>query len=194
MSWLYTIQKKVFTFIGDVKWSGILHPFWFTINAHNYRLKGSRYREIIKVIQPGDILLRRFEGYVDKWLIYGFWNHAGIYIGEDRVIHAISEGVLNEDILDFMRTDHMTILRKKKMTNKEMLKAILKAKNVVGSPYDFGFDFENANRFSCTELISHCFKDVVVPKRNLLSLGKKVIVADDIFNSPELEVIWDSRT
>lgn len=196
MGLLYSLQKHVFGFIGDIKWSGIAHPFWFTINATGYKLKGEHYRKLIKRLQPGDIFIRRFEGYIDKWFIPGFWNHAGLYIGDDgenkeQVVHAVSEGVIQEDILNFMRTDHMLVLRLTKDKNGNgRATAIEKAKAVVGRPYDFGFDFKDTNRFSCTELVAYCYPGVVTGKKRF---GKTVIVADDFFASKKLTTVWDSR-
>lgn len=69
MGLLYSLQKHLFGFIGDIKWSGIMHPFWFTINATGYKLKGEHYRKLSLRLKPGDIVIRRFEGYIDKWFI-----------------------------------------------------------------------------------------------------------------------------
>ena len=195
MGLLYSIQKHVFRFIGDIKWAGIKRPFWFTINATGYQLKGEHYRRVMEIIQPGDILIRRFEGYVDKWLIPGFWNHAGVYIGDDegkpaQVIHAVSEGVIQEDLLNFMRTDHMLILRAPSGKKGRKAKAAIeKAKKVVGAPYDFGFDFADTHRFSCTELVAYCHPGLVTGKKRF---GKYTIIADDFKNCDKLTTIWDS--
>ncbi len=195
MGFLYKLQKTVFRFIGDIKWAGIAHPFWFTINASGYKLKGEHYRKVIQIMEPGDILLRRFEGYIDKWIIPGFWNHAGLYVGDvdgkpEQVVHAVSEGVLQEDFLNFIRTDHLIILRpppgKKGLVKQGAIKKALK---VVGSPYDFGFDFNNTDRFSCTELIDHCYPGLVVGKKRL---GRRTVVADDFANCEKLKTIWNS--
>jgi hypothetical protein len=196
MGMLYNLQKALFGFIGDIKWSGLTHPFWFTINATGYKLKGEHYRKLITRLQPGDIFIRRFEGYIDKWFIPGFWNHAGLYIGDDgdykeQVIHAVSEGVIQEDVLNFMRTDHMLVLRlATDKKGKSAAEAVKKAKSIVGCPYDFGFDFKDTNRFSCTELVAHCYPGIVLGKKKF---GKEVIVADDFFNSDKLSTVWDSR-
>lgn len=195
MGLLYNIQRYVFTFIGDIKWSGIKRPFWFTVNGIGYQLKGEHYREVVKIIKPGDILIRRFEGYVDKFFIPGWWNHAGIYIGDDgdkpeQVIHAISEGVIQEDLLNFMRTDHMCILRAAPGKGwKNVKAAIKKAKAIVGQPYDFGFDFKDTHRFSCTELAAYCHPGLVEGKKRF---GKYTLIADDFKNSDKLKVVWDS--
>ena len=187
----YKIQKALFTFIGDIRWHGLLHPFWITINAKTFRLKGKHYREVEQLIQPGDIVLRRFEGYVDKVLIPGFWNHAGIYVGEidnekHQVIHAISDGIVVDDLIDFMRTDHVVVLRAPKEQREE---AINRSKTTIGSEYDFAFDFKETLRFSCTELIGYCYYKIIKGKKRF---GRMTIIADDILETPDLKVIWTS--
>lgn len=196
MKLLYKIQKSLFRFIGDIKWGGITHPFWFTVNAMGYRLKGEHYRTVINLIQPGDILIRRFEGYIDKWFIPGWWNHCGIYVGEvdgkpEQIIHAVSEGVIQEDFLNFMRTDHMMMLRLKDPDqNPERIKQSIQiATSIVGKPYDFGFDFKHSNRFSCTELVAYCYPGII---RTTKRLGKQTIIADDFANANTLTTVWDS--
>lgn len=189
---LFKLQKCIFRFIGDIKWAGIAHPLWFSINAVSFRLKGKHYRDLENIIQPGDILIRRFEGYVDKWLIPGWWNHAGIYIGEiddknHKIVHAISDGVVVDDLIDFMRTDHMIVLRAPEDRREE---AISKAKNAIGSAYDFAFDFSETLRFSCTELISYCYDGMIKGKKRF---GRVTVVADDIVKTKRFDVVWDSR-
>lgn len=190
--WLFKLEKVIFRFIGDIKWHGLFHPFWFTINAKTFQLKGKHYRELEKLIQPGDIVIRRFEGYVDKWLIPGWWNHAGVYVGEvegkdHKVVHAISDGVVVDDLIDFMRTDHMIVLRAPDGNQEE---AVRRAKAAIGSEYDFAFDFTETVRFSCTELVSHCYPGHITGKKRF---GRITVVADDIVETPTLEVVWDSR-
>jgi len=188
----YKFKKYIFRFIGDIKWTGVRHPLWFVINAKTFQLKGKHYRKVEPLIKPGDIVIRRFEGYVDKWLIPGWWNHAGLYIGptkdgEHKVVHAISDGVIIEDLIDFMRTDHMIVLRAPCFYRGE---AIERAKKAVGSEYDFAFEFSNKLRFSCTELIGHCYDTLIIGD---IRFGRETIIADDIINSPGLKVVWDSR-
>ena len=188
----FKLKKWIFRFIGDVKWAGVLHPFWFVINATTFRLKGKHYRDLNEIIRPGDIIIRRFEGYVDKFLIPGWWNHAGMYVGEvdgknHKVVHAISDGVVVDDLIDFMRTDHMIVLRAEDWRRED---AIKRAKDAVGSDYDFAFNFNETLRFSCTELVSHCFPEVIKGKKRF---GRYTVVADDIVNTKALTVVWDSR-
>lgn len=189
---LFKVEKAIFKFIGDIRYHGLLHPFWITINAKTFQLKGKHYRQLEKLIQPGDIVIRRFEGYIDKFLIPGWFNHAGIYVGDiddkvHKVVHAISDGVVVDDLIDFMRTDHMIVLRAKEDLQDE---AINRAKTVVGREYDFAFNFKETLRFSCTELIDYCYPKTIQSKKRF---GRTTVVADDIVETDSLEVVWDSR-
>ncbi len=187
----YKVQKSVFRFIGDMKWHGILHPFWITINAKTFQLKGTHYRELEKLIHPGDIIIRRFDGYVDAFLLPGFWNHAGIYVGQNgntshQVIHAISDGVVACDLIDFMRTDHMIVLRPPSDMVEE---AISRAMGIVGEEYDFEFDFKGHSKFSCTEVIDFCYPHLIQLRKRF---GKMTIVADDIVACDKFTKVWKS--
>lgn len=190
----YKIQKTLFTFIGNLKWHGLCHPFWFTISAQSFKLKGKHYREVEKLILPGDIIIRRFEGYVDKWLIAGWWNHAGIYVGDidgknHQIVHAISDGVVVEDLVDFMRTDHMVVLvAPAELRDEAIRRAIL----AMGSDYDFAFEFNDSLRFSCTELICHCYQNDKWVIQGKKRFGRYTVVADDIVSANHLKVIWTS--
>lgn len=192
---VYRFQKKIFTFLGDIKVFGWTHPMWFGINAHGYKLKGAIYRKLRDLLQPGDIILRRFDGYLSSYMIPGFWNHAGLYVGNvgekpEQVVHAVSEGVLQEDFLNFIRTDHLIILRPNPgKKGKVRQGAIDKALKVVGSPYDFGFDFDNSDRFSCTELIDYCYPGLVEGKKRF---GRRTIVADDFAKCKKIKTVWNS--
>jgi hypothetical protein len=186
----YFLWSKFITFVGDIKFFGWKRPFWFVFNAPGYRLKGEHYREVIKIIKPGDVLLSRSEQYLDTHLIPGFWTHAGFYFGgtKERVIHAISDGVIIEDIINFMRTDVLVVLRPREHY---IERAIALAKSMINMEYDFIFDFSDKNRLSCTELIYCCYPRLIQPRKRM---GKMIVVADDIFFDTEsFTVIWDSR-
>ncbi len=200
MQLIYKFQKSLFRFMGDIKVFGWKHPLWFHINAHGYKLKGQHYYTIRELIHPGDILIRRYDSYLSSYALPGFWTHCGIYIGNDndnpeQVIHSISEGVVQETLVEFMRTDHMLVLRfdnghSAGHKERKIQRAIQEAKSIVGKPYDFGFDFENSDRFSCTELVAYCYPYLVEGKKRF---GKIRIVADDFVQATDLAIVWDSR-
>lgn len=186
---IYRAWSKFITFVGDIKFFGWKRPFFFVINAPGYKLRGEHYRQVIKLIQPGDVLLSRSEQYLDTYLIPGYFIHAGFFYGgtKERVIHAISDGVLIEDIINFMRTDVMVVLRPHEH---HIERAIALAKSMVNMEYDFLFNFNNSNRLSCTEMIYVCYPRLIYPQKRF---GKMVIYADDIYHNKNFTTIYDSR-
>ncbi len=117
------------------------------------------------------------------------FNHAGLYIGgeKEQTIHAISDGIVCEDILNFLRTDHLVVLRPPADL---VPAAIEKAHKIVGKEYDFSFDFLRHDRFSCTEVIDYCYPNLIKRRKKW---GKQIIVADDILACPSFKIVWDSR-
>jgi hypothetical protein len=89
-------------------------------------------RQLISA-KPGDILVRGFKNYLDGYFIPGYFSHAGLYVGpvvekdkelvhrprgkklfrpgEQMVVHALAEGVLMEDLIQFCRCDYLAVLR-----------------------------------------------------------------------------------
>lgn len=50
-------------------------------------------------MQRGDILLRRYDGYVNTLFTPGFWGHAALCVSANDVIHAVGVGVVREDLM-----------------------------------------------------------------------------------------------
>jgi hypothetical protein len=124
------LRDRLLTIFGDIK--VYRHPLFLVYDPGGYQLRGGDLRALLDLLQPGDILVRGFTAYLDGKLIPGYFSHAAIYLGhvghgdrelvpegargrfrtgEQMVIHAIAEGVLMEDILDFGRCDRLAVLR-----------------------------------------------------------------------------------
>ncbi len=125
-----SVRDRLLTVFGDIK--VFRHPLWIVYDPGGYRVKGRDMRALLDLLKPGDILVRGFTAYLDGKVIPGYFSHAGLYLGEttpadlahvpekarDRfvtgkqvMIHAIAEGVLMEDVLDFGRCDRLAVLR-----------------------------------------------------------------------------------
>jgi len=183
-SWMIKFFSKIYFFKT---------PFFLIYNPHVHKVKGHECRQICNKIKVGDILLRRFDGYLSSRSVPGFWSHAGLYIGRHRVVHAIGKGVVNEDILDFMRTDHAVILRFKDKDDERTLKVIQRALELVEERVGYDYEFEDDNgMLYCTELINevhdnifrHEFKDIA---------GNNVINPDNIYECDILDNIIEFR-
>lgn len=132
-----TLLQKFLTIFGDIKifrW-----PLFLLYHPVGYGVKGEDVREVIDTVRPGDILVRGYRDYLDGHFIPGYFSHVGIFVGElteaDRpdlektaaalgkghqshfrtgkqmVVHALAEGVLTEDVINFCRCDYMAVLR-----------------------------------------------------------------------------------
>lgn len=270
---MWNVLRNTFlTWFGKLKY--FHYPFFIVWDPGSYQLKGNDVRELIGLLQPGDILLRSYNNYVDGLFIPGQFSHVGLYVGhiveaqriqagsllqdavkregaqkffktgQQMVIHAMAEGVQMEDILTFSRCDYLVVLRlpeqlKIRHTGKEVAagkllrmpgfqvnklkrsergihESLHKGENVdraevispacemalglLGSEYDFGFDFTNFDTFSCSEFVYYCYRSVdhylhlrPVPHR-FMYFFKGTGIAPDDYLSTGLQGIWASRS
>jgi len=170
------------------------YPCFLVYNPQHYKLKGKDFSAVSEKIKPYDVVLRRFDKYLDNGFIEGFWNHAGICTPAYKILHAIAEGVVEESLFDFMKADHICILRPRfKYAPEELYKRL---ENVTGKEYDFSYDFSNGDRLSCTELIREIFTGqehgIPYSTLNYFLFSRKVILPDSIY-SANFEVKYDSR-
>jgi len=161
MSVFYKIKKAAIKWFGNIQ--VFKYPSFIMFGHTAYEMKGEDVRDIINIIQPGDILLRRYNHYLSGLMIPGYYTHAAIYMGNNKVIHMLGDGIDKQDILTFCRCDDVAIIH----CNEEQISkaAIKKARDlyVKGVEYDFSFDFSDSTRFSCTEVIDYFFDK---PKMN----------------------------
>lgn len=159
------------------------YPFFVFLGGRSHLIKPRIYLDVITKIQPGDIILRAFDGYLDSILIPGKWNHSGVYIGEWEidgkkynhvVAHALGDGVRYDHLLDFMQTDHIKILRYPKMSDAKVKKIKKKAKTIIvdkNTPYDYLFELDD-NKLYCHEFTAVCLKEVMPNFDKIIKLEK----------------------
>lgn len=179
MVW-YTIKTKLISFFADIRlyWCGII-----LFGDSHYKIKGPHQRQILDLIQPGDVLLRRYNHYVGSVLVSGHYSHAAMYSGDNKVIHMLGDGITQEDILVFMRCDDMALLRCK--DSDLALPAAQKAKEQLEKDIEYDYDFTDApDKFYCTEFVSFCFG---YPE--FYNKEGKYIYPDD-FLASIFDVIW----
>lgn len=173
-----SIVKRFVKYFGNVQIKPC--PLFLTWCGSGYKIKGDIQRKIINELEPGDILLRRWDYYISNWFIPGYWSHAGIYAGGNTVIHATpSDGVHEEDILSFLRADAIAILRIPNRTDEKCQNICRKLKEALGRNYDHAFEGTSDSRFYCFELVAYCLE-----KTDGVDLGRKdTILAKDIEKS-----------
>lgn len=182
MNTFYKIKSAFLSWFSDIRFykGGII-----LFGDSHYELKGPDIRAIINHLQPGDIMLRRYNHYLGSVFIPGYWSHMALYLGDNTVIHMLGEGVTKEDILTFTRADDLCILRAR---DPELIEyALIKAENIYCKhiEYDYNFDFEDGTKMSCTELGLICFN---YPPFNSRS-NKKMVLPDDYLDSI-FDIVW----
>jgi hypothetical protein len=125
------VLQKFLTIFGCIK--VFRFPFFMIYDPRTFAIKGKQTREVLNLLQPGDILLRNYANYLDGYFIPGTFSHAGFYIGkvtpedvknysgvanpaevdtgEQMVIHSMARGIFVEDVINFCRCDGMAVLR-----------------------------------------------------------------------------------
>ncbi|MCJ8345519.1 hypothetical protein MJH12_08260, partial [bacterium] len=137
MTTWYRFKRWLFTLVGDIAIMGWNSPVWVVYKPPAYKFKGDEYYQCVCMItqgklQKGDILLRRYDHFLDRQFIPGDLNHGGVYVGKDEdgvhsVIHSLSGGVFKESVFNFMRTDHFVVLRPRNIEKKDQEEAAAKA-------------------------------------------------------------------
>jgi PKD repeat protein/cell wall-associated NlpC family hydrolase len=88
-------------------------------------------------IQPGDLLLSRSVNPVFPLGAIDFWTHVGIYVGNGKVVEAISNGVVETDITswDYPNKTCVELLRVHGANDTVVEGVITFVKNQIGMPY-----------------------------------------------------------
>jgi len=186
------IKNSLLNILGDLKY--YKWPMFIVYDPSEYAIDGEKSREIMKVVRTGDLLLRRYNHYLDGCFIPGKYSHTGIYVGDGKMIHAVAEGVSYCDILEFLRCDGICILR----PTCGQRAAVELAKKCVtdGIPYDF--DFKEGNKaLYCHELGAVCYSNLRIEKK-VPKLFKGLIhstvtrwLAESFLTSPDFKVVGE---
>jgi len=187
---MFKCKKALVDFIGNIRiyWCGFV-----LFGNTTYKLKGVHWREILNLIQPGDIILNTHYGYLSSWFIKGDFSHAGLYVGDDEIIHVMTAGIIKEDILTFLRADDAAIIRVK---DKSIIPTMIKKAHeqlARGSEleYDYDFNKQNTNQLYCSEFTDFCTGYLL---REGVSKDKKYIFPDDYLIPSDLfDIIWQKE-
>jgi hypothetical protein len=156
------IKKWSLTVFGDIKvfrW-----PMFMVYQPTIFRIKGEHTRLVMRILEPGDVVMRAYVDYLDGYFIpkgISGCSHTGVYIGDGQVVHMMAEGAVKHDIVDFCRCDRIVIMRPRQ--DKE--NAVLLAKGCLASgvPYDFDFKHDNSALY-CHEFTASCFPGLRIDK------------------------------
>lgn len=169
MKIIYKIWSKFLTWFGDLYFA-----------TRPPQIKAHHIRKILELLEPGDIICRKYIYYLDSYFIKGQYSHSGLVIDNKTMIHSIAEGVGKIDPIDFIKDcDGFILLRPKYTYNGQAQKAINWAEMQIGKPYDFIFDKSNKDAFYCHELTVSSLNYagiLIIPKES-------IIYAEDLLNT-----------
>lgn len=185
------LWARFLTGFGNIKVFGF--PMFAVYDPDFFKMTGEKILEAAKILDPGDIILRGYDHYLDSAFIpdkYGF-SHGAVYINNNIVIHAVAEGVSKINVVDFCECDRLAILRPKKGVKKAVMTAIECADRNV--PYDFFFE-NGCSALYCFELCRKCYPGLDIRTKTvkkLLGLVRKdVYLAESFFDSPDFECVF----
>jgi uncharacterized protein YycO len=178
----YKIKNTTIAWFADIR---VYVGGFVLFGNSSYSIKGPDTRYVLNVLEPGDVLLRRYDHYLGSILIPGYWSHAAMYVGDGYVIHMLGQGINKEDILTFLRCDDICILRCADSSKKAS--AIEKAFNYLYKDiaYDYEFNFNNEEAMYCTEFIDYCYGNLKYENKQI----DKLILPDDLLGTI-FEVVW----
>jgi len=185
MGWFTKVKKGFVNSFGNIRLYGGGVILW---GKSGYGIDGGDQRSILDQIQPGDIIYRRYKHYVGSMAVPGYWSHVALYVGEPyNVIHAVGGGVSSADILTFMRTDSLALMR---CTDKSLIPGAIeyaKKKLEAQTPYDWDFRAEN-DALYCSELIWEGFNRPECDK-----FQDKFVVPDNLLSVNEFELLIEIK-
>ena len=106
------------------------------------------------MIKPGDVLLRGYNKYLDGKFIPDDkgYSHAGIYVGNNEVVHAVAPKVEKIHVIDFCEADRIMVLR----PYGGQVDSTATAMSKIDVPYDFDYRTDRGKLY-CFELIANCY-------------------------------------
>ena len=136
--------------------------------------------QILSVLRPGDVMITRKEHAITNYFLPGYWPHAAMYVGGQRVVESLKDGVMERDIISPFSNDAISVIRPQ--LDAETIKiAIERAHSHVGKPYDFDFDFTRADRMVCTEVVYRSYEGLGKMHFELTRrAGRKTLSAEDL--------------
>ena len=166
------------------------------------RVNDQTRQQIVALLEPGDVLVTRHDHVLTNLFLPGFWPHAALHIGtsverekrginigaEQRVrwsgklcvLEALKDGVRFRSLSKTLAVDHVLVLRPQ-LDNSVIDAAITRACKHEGKPYNFDFDFFNADSLVCTEVIYRAFDGLGGISFPLtLRAGRQTLSAEDL--------------
>lgn len=166
---LKAIQEFLFTIMGDVRMPLI----------DGIKFSRRQKKQLLKILEPGDIILTYSSGYLSNIFLPGYFKHALAFTGpqnkeknefltkiqlkesqkqyikpDHNIIEAVSDGVITSSLDSYLNGYANRIIAFRPNLVNEDIKIILKSLySFLGFDYDFDFDLTSGEKQACTEII-----------------------------------------
>lgn len=138
--------------------------------------------------------------FTHKW---GFYDHCLMNLedtGSPMLCEAtLFRGVNFDDFATiFTDVDAVALMKPKSMALSDWTLMLDRAKSDVGKPYDTLYDFTQANRLSCIELVRNCLQadpNYATNFANFEALLAKYgeLTPQMLYDCPDFEVVWECK-
>ena len=177
--------KPIMDWVSEIQL--VPYPLWIIAGNTKDKVTAKHMRAVMSQARAGDLIFRRQGRTLGTAIIPGHYSHVGIMSSPTTVIHSLGDGVVEEDILDFMRTDALGLMR---VNNKDWESAAVDfAKECLGRPYDYIFDSDDKRALYCSELAMYCYPKVF-PKRQQ---KRDAVKPDELIGHPHTQMLYESH-
>jgi uncharacterized protein YycO len=157
------------------------------------KVRACHCRRMMKEVQAGDIMCRKYSGHLTSAFIPGEFSHSGFVESHNYVLHSIGEGVGREDVLDFVKDcDGFIILRPEQPYSVDA--ALLFARDQVTKPYDFKFDGSDDKALFCHEFTARALRAGglnIDPVEKMIGIMlRKVYLAEQFISDSRIRTIY----
>ncbi|MGE9267333.1 MAG: YiiX/YebB-like N1pC/P60 family cysteine hydrolase [Verrucomicrobiales bacterium] len=149
------------------------HPFGAKVGLSQpgKRVSVRAREELEEILRAGDVLVTRHDDAMSNLFLPGYWPHAALYLGRPdereafglqvpgvggRFLEAKKDGVLYRPVEETLAVDALMVLRPR-LRSGDLAQALQRAVTHEGKLYDFVFDFRQADRLVCTEVVYRAY-------------------------------------
>jgi len=159
-------------------------------------LKLDDYKRSYKTLQKGDIVLVGDFVEVSGLIIRGVVTHALIYNQDQKLIHAVGNGVEEIEYKKlFKKYDTLIIIRLSDLfgdkRNVVVDQVVQYCKKQIGKPYDFTFRSKNEESFVCSQLVNMAYKHAYLENELDITVSH-ILYPSDFLKRKEFQHIFHS--
>jgi hypothetical protein len=171
---------------------------------HEHRVTPEVRAQFESLLQPGDVIVSRHDDALSNLFLPGFWPHASLHIGPERVRHVLpvrvdppraarwvdpirtlearKDGVRFRALDDTLGVDAVAVIRPR-IGSREVADAISRAVEHEGKLYNFDLDFFRSDVLACTGVIHRAYDGIGGLRFDLKwRAGRLTLSAEDVLD------------